>query len=204
MDLILWRHCEAEPGEPDLGRRLTSKGVKQAERMAAWLDSHLPDTCRILVSPADRAQQTALALQAQVQDGAGTGARRVGGEHSRRGQLARFARARADRRAPAVARRRRVVPAVGRGGVLVGAQGRGLVAVRTARRKAARRSCSRWCWGRTSPDRLAAPPTGRTAVSVRAPAPATGSPGPPTPRARRRAGATSADARRASASRRRT
>ena len=63
MDLILWRHCEAEPGEPDLGRRLTSKGLKQADRMAGWLDSHLPDTCRIMVSPADRAQQTALALK---------------------------------------------------------------------------------------------------------------------------------------------
>jgi phosphohistidine phosphatase len=63
MDLILWRHCEAEPGEPDLGRRLTSKGIKQAERMAEWLDAHLPDTCRILASPADRAQQTALALK---------------------------------------------------------------------------------------------------------------------------------------------
>src|SRR5436190_9359350 len=63
MDLILWRHCEAEPGEPDLGRRLTSKGTKQAERMAEWLERHLPDTCRILVSPADRAQQTAQALQ---------------------------------------------------------------------------------------------------------------------------------------------
>lgn len=63
MDLILWRHCEAEPGEPDLGRRLTSKGIKQSERMAAWLDSHLPDTCRVLVSPADRTQQTAHALQ---------------------------------------------------------------------------------------------------------------------------------------------
>jgi phosphohistidine phosphatase len=62
MDLILWRHAEAEPGEPDLGRRLTPKGVKQAERMALWLDAHLPDTCRILVSPADRAQQTAMAL----------------------------------------------------------------------------------------------------------------------------------------------
>ena len=63
MDLILWRHCEAEPGEPDLGRRLTSKGAKQAERMAEWLERHLPDSCRILVSPADRAQQTAIALQ---------------------------------------------------------------------------------------------------------------------------------------------
>jgi phosphohistidine phosphatase len=63
MDLILWRHCEAEPGEPDLGRRLTSKGTKQAERMAEWLERHLPDSCRVLVSPADRAQQTAMALQ---------------------------------------------------------------------------------------------------------------------------------------------
>jgi phosphohistidine phosphatase len=62
MDLILWRHCEAEAGEPDLGRRLTSKGLKQAERMAEWLERHLPDSCRILVSPADRAQQTAAAL----------------------------------------------------------------------------------------------------------------------------------------------
>ena len=62
MDLILWRHCEADAGEPDLGRRLTSKGMKQAERMAEWLERHLPDTCRILVSPADRAQQTASAL----------------------------------------------------------------------------------------------------------------------------------------------
>lgn len=63
MDLILWRHAEAEPGEPDLGRRLTAKGMRQAERMALWLDNHLPDTCRILVSPAERAQQTAQALK---------------------------------------------------------------------------------------------------------------------------------------------
>jgi phosphohistidine phosphatase len=63
MDLILWRHAEAEPGEPDLGRRLTAKGLKQADRMAAWLDHQLSDSCRILVSPADRAQQTAMALK---------------------------------------------------------------------------------------------------------------------------------------------
>ncbi|HEX3631623.1 MAG TPA: phosphohistidine phosphatase SixA [Casimicrobiaceae bacterium] len=62
MDLILWRHADAEPGEPDLGRPLTAKGVRQAERMAAWLDGRLPDGCRILVSPAERAQQTAHAL----------------------------------------------------------------------------------------------------------------------------------------------
>jgi phosphohistidine phosphatase len=63
VDLILWRHAEAEPGEPDLGRRLTSKGLKQAERAAAWLDGRLPETTRILVSPADRTQQTAVALK---------------------------------------------------------------------------------------------------------------------------------------------
>src|SRR6266487_3766122 len=63
MDLILWRHADAEPGEPDIGRRLTAKGLKQAERVAAWLDGHLPDTTRILSSPAERAQQTARALK---------------------------------------------------------------------------------------------------------------------------------------------
>ncbi len=62
MELILWRHAEAEPGEPDLGRKLTAKGEKQARRMAEWLHAHLPDSARILVSPATRAQQTAQAL----------------------------------------------------------------------------------------------------------------------------------------------
>jgi phosphohistidine phosphatase len=62
MELILWRHAEAEAGEPDLGRKLTGKGEKQARRMAEWLHAHLPDSTRILVSPAIRAQQTARAL----------------------------------------------------------------------------------------------------------------------------------------------
>ena len=63
MDLILWRHADAEPGAPDLGRRLTAKGMKQAERVAGWLDKQLPDNCRIFVSPAERAQQTAAPLK---------------------------------------------------------------------------------------------------------------------------------------------
>ena len=62
MELILWRHAEAEPGEPDLGRRLTAKGEKQARRMAEWLHGRLPDSARIIASPATRAQQTAQAL----------------------------------------------------------------------------------------------------------------------------------------------
>lgn len=62
MDLILWRHAEAEDGAPDLERKLTSKGVKQAEKVAAFLRQHLPDDTRILVSPATRTQQTIAAL----------------------------------------------------------------------------------------------------------------------------------------------
>jgi len=63
MELILWRHADAEPGSPDLERRLTPKGLKQAERVGEWLDGHLPERCRVLVSPAERAQQTARALK---------------------------------------------------------------------------------------------------------------------------------------------
>jgi phosphohistidine phosphatase len=65
MDLILWRHADAEfasEGEDDLSRQLTAKGEKQALRMAAWLDRHLPEGARILVSPARRTEQTAKAL----------------------------------------------------------------------------------------------------------------------------------------------
>jgi phosphohistidine phosphatase len=62
MELILWRHAEAEIGEPDLGRKLTPRGEKQARRSAEWLHSNLPDSARIYVSPATRAQQTAQAL----------------------------------------------------------------------------------------------------------------------------------------------
>ena len=62
MELILWRHADAEPGEPDSERMLTAKGQKQARKMADWLDRHLPEHCRILVSPTMRTLQTADAL----------------------------------------------------------------------------------------------------------------------------------------------
>jgi phosphohistidine phosphatase len=70
MDLILWRHAEAEDGDDDAARRLTRKGVKQAERMGAWLDTHLPKQARKIVSPAVRAQQTAAALARDSQTSA--------------------------------------------------------------------------------------------------------------------------------------
>ncbi|WP_153111773.1 SixA phosphatase family protein [Propionivibrio limicola] len=62
MDLLLWRHAEAEDGIPDLKRKLTARGEKQAQKMAAWLKQHAPENLRILVSPAKRCQQTAQAL----------------------------------------------------------------------------------------------------------------------------------------------
>ena len=62
MDLILWRHAEAEDGAPDHARTLTAKGIKQAAKVAAFLHQHLPDDHRILVSPSVRTQQTAAAL----------------------------------------------------------------------------------------------------------------------------------------------
>ena len=71
MDLILWRHADA--GEPlddtaqDLQRKLSSKGEKQAVRMADWLNRFLPDSTRVLVSPALRCQQTAQALGRKFQ-----------------------------------------------------------------------------------------------------------------------------------------
>jgi phosphohistidine phosphatase len=62
MDLILWRHADAEDGVPDSERKLTAKGVKQAARMAKWLRTRIPDTAVVLASPAKRAQQTAQAM----------------------------------------------------------------------------------------------------------------------------------------------
>ena len=67
MDLILWRHAEAEPATADITdqlRRLTGKGQKQAAKIAGWLDSVLPDSCRILVSPSTRTRETVAALAA--------------------------------------------------------------------------------------------------------------------------------------------
>src|SRR5689334_4459372 len=67
MDLILWRHADAEEGYPDLARQLTGKGHRQAEAMAKWLRARLPKETLILVSPAARAQQTAQALTSHYQ-----------------------------------------------------------------------------------------------------------------------------------------
>ena len=62
MELILWRHADAEDGSPDLARRLTKKGHKQAKRVAKWLEDRLPKGYVLISSPAVRARETAEAL----------------------------------------------------------------------------------------------------------------------------------------------
>ena len=65
MDLILWRHADAVGPQDRLAddaRQLTKKGERQARQMGDWLQRHLPDTTKILVSPTARTRQTADAL----------------------------------------------------------------------------------------------------------------------------------------------
>ena len=62
MELILWRHADAAPGDPDAARALTDHGRRQAEAMARWLAPRLSRDLRMIVSPARRAQETARAL----------------------------------------------------------------------------------------------------------------------------------------------
>src|SRR3982750_1785124 len=66
MELILWRHADAEDGADDMARRLRAAGDRQAAAMAAWLRGHLPGSYTLLASPAVRAQQTAAALRADI------------------------------------------------------------------------------------------------------------------------------------------
>jgi len=62
LDLILWRHAEAEDGFHDEQRKLTAKGRKQAQKMASWLEQRLPGHFVVIASPAVRTQATASAL----------------------------------------------------------------------------------------------------------------------------------------------
>ena len=62
MDLVIWRHAEAEdetPDQDDLQRALTPRGEKQAVRMAQWLDLYLPETARRLPFPSVTASSLA-------------------------------------------------------------------------------------------------------------------------------------------------
>jgi len=67
MELILWRHADAEDGADDMARELTAKGETQAQAMAKWLRARLPAKFALVASPAARAQQTAAALSASIE-----------------------------------------------------------------------------------------------------------------------------------------
>lgn len=65
VNLILWRHAEAEAESAsgkDTDRVLTRRGRKDAEKMAKWLNRHLPANTVVLTSPANRCLETAAAL----------------------------------------------------------------------------------------------------------------------------------------------
>ena len=66
MELVLWRHAEAEDdAQSDMARNLTARGRRQAHAMARWFDTQIGgrwEGWEILASPANRAQQTASAL----------------------------------------------------------------------------------------------------------------------------------------------
>jgi len=63
MNLILWRHAEAEDqASSDLARQLTPRGRKQAQGIAKWLKARIDDDAVLLASPATRTIQTAEAF----------------------------------------------------------------------------------------------------------------------------------------------
>ena len=69
MNLILWRHAEAEDtnSRGDFARELTRRGRKQAQQMARWLQAHLEGEWRIVVSPAKRTLQTVEPLEREFE-----------------------------------------------------------------------------------------------------------------------------------------
>ena len=73
MDLILWRHAEAEDGVPDSARKLTARGEKQAQKIAKWLKARIESPIQVLVSPTVRTQQTARMLTSEFETTAEAG-----------------------------------------------------------------------------------------------------------------------------------
>ncbi len=66
MDLLLWRHAEAEEAGMT-ERRLTERGERQACSMGSGYASISPRICAFVVSPAVRTQQTAEALKLPIE-----------------------------------------------------------------------------------------------------------------------------------------
>jgi phosphohistidine phosphatase len=77
MNLILWRHAEAEDMNKggDLARELTKRGRRQSQQMAHWLAAHMEGEWRVVVSPARRTLQTVepLGREFEVREALSTG-----------------------------------------------------------------------------------------------------------------------------------
>jgi phosphohistidine phosphatase len=56
--IVLIRHADTAPGAPDIARRLTDRGQRDARQIGRWLEQHdvVPD--HVMVSPAVRAAET--------------------------------------------------------------------------------------------------------------------------------------------------
>ncbi|MDR1162812.1 MAG: histidine phosphatase family protein [Candidatus Accumulibacter sp.] len=67
MNLLLWRHAEAEDTWPDSERRLTERGEEHARLVAGWIRKHVPGDLRVFSSPALRCRQTAETLGCAVE-----------------------------------------------------------------------------------------------------------------------------------------
>jgi phosphohistidine phosphatase len=77
MKLVLVRHAEAAPGDPDELRALTPEGHEQARRLGARLRGDGVEPDAVLTSPLLRARETAAELgfgEAEPLEGLGPGA----------------------------------------------------------------------------------------------------------------------------------
>jgi len=62
MNLLIWRHADAAPGNPDESRNLTELGRLQAEKISTWIKTYVPGPYRVIGSTALRARDTAADL----------------------------------------------------------------------------------------------------------------------------------------------
>lgn len=66
FNLFLWRHAEAEDSWPDIDRPLTTKGHRDATRVARALAKQLDANTRVVISPALRTRETVAPLIAKA------------------------------------------------------------------------------------------------------------------------------------------
>lgn len=62
INLFLWRHADAEDSSPDIERQLTSKGHRDAARVAKAIARQIDEHARVVASPALRTRETAAPL----------------------------------------------------------------------------------------------------------------------------------------------